>query len=613
MDNSVFFVNNGDGTTFKMMAAQRSIFSNLEEQYIIDIDMNKDVDCLTISNNVKIFNTEKSFKSVKKLVINEGVKNIQIPNALFPNVIEVESFSKSFRSGNCLVYVHRYGHNNEYSNCELLNTFCKKEDAVIDLDGIRSLASNAFSGCESTLLINASDSIEYDWQAFENSGFMKLPFVNNLKMVGNVVLDVDVSADEIDLPDQKRKCIFAKGIALSKIKKLICHNYETLTWYNVYEAPQNIVFDTDEQVSESDIHHIVHLSGYPGYRTSAVKHATLTAKVNGFKEINGVVYNDDMTRLIACSQDVKSLIIPEGIISIMKSAFDNCDIESVKLPDSLKKIGAFAFANCKNLEKVDFGTGLEVISNNVFEGCERLRSVEFPPQLKAISNDAFIRSGIESLGLNDGLKKIGNGAFDSTKLVSITIPETVDTLGWGCLGRCIKTITFNRRYDSVMSAFAHTNNPSSRYCGDDDFIKIWYQERKMYVPRYIKPNMYDVLKDIVVHFFNSDEEYMSAWNCAYSKETREDIAIMETSDKATGDTTWTSREDYLKKNSKRIALRLLHNGDEEKAVLFLKLGFISKITLKGLLEIADEKELMTVKSYLLEQLGENVTKQNFYL
>ena len=609
MDNSVFFVKNGDGTTFKMMA-QMPIFSNLEEQYIIDIDMDKDVDCLTISNNVKIFNTEKSFKSVKKLVINESVKNIQIPNSLFPNVVEIESFSKSFLSGNCLVYVQRYGYNNEHSNCELLNTFCKKEDAVIDLEGIRSLASNAFSGCESTLLINASDDIDYDSQAFENSGFMKLPFVNNLKMVGNVVLDVDVSADEVDLPDQKRKCIFAKGIALSKIKKLICHNYETLAWHNVYEAPQNIVFDTDEQVSESDIQYIVHLSGY---RTSAVKHATLTAKVKGFKEIDGVVYNDDMTRLIACSQDVKSLIIPEGIISIMKSAFDNCDIKSVKLPDSLKKLGTFAFANCKNLEKVDFGTGLEVINHNVFEGCVNLHSIELPSQMEAILSDAFIRSGLESVVLNDGLKKIGDGAFDSTKLVSVTIPETVDVLGLGCLGRCIKTITFNRRYDSVMSAFARTNNPSSRYCGDDDFIKIWYQERKMYVPRYIKPNMYDVLKDIVVHFFNSDEEYLTSWNCAYSKETREDIAIMEAADKAPGDTMWTRREDYLKKNSKRIAVRLLCNGDEEKAVIFLKLGFVSKITLKELLKIADEKELMTVKSYLLEQLGENVTKQNFYL
>ena len=93
-------------------------------------------------------NTEKSFKSVKKLVINEGIKDIQIPNSLFPNVVEIESFSKSFRSGSCLVYVQRYGCNNEYRSCELLNTFCKKEDAVIDLEGIRSLASNAFSGCE---------------------------------------------------------------------------------------------------------------------------------------------------------------------------------------------------------------------------------------------------------------------------------------------------------------------------------------------------------------------------------------------------------------------------------------------------------------------------------
>lgn len=45
MDNSVFFVNNEDGATFKMMT-RKPIFSNLEEQYIIDIDMDKDIDCL---------------------------------------------------------------------------------------------------------------------------------------------------------------------------------------------------------------------------------------------------------------------------------------------------------------------------------------------------------------------------------------------------------------------------------------------------------------------------------------------------------------------------------------------------------------------------------------
>lgn len=51
MDNSVFFVNNEDGATFKMMT-RKPIFSNLEKQYIIDIDMDKDIDCLIISNNV---------------------------------------------------------------------------------------------------------------------------------------------------------------------------------------------------------------------------------------------------------------------------------------------------------------------------------------------------------------------------------------------------------------------------------------------------------------------------------------------------------------------------------------------------------------------------------
>lgn len=54
--------------------------------------------------------------------------------------------------------------------------------------------------------------------------------------------------------------------------------------------------------------------------------------------------------------------------------------------------------------------------------------------------------------------------------------------------------------------------------------------------------------------------------------------------------------------------------DEERAVDFLKTGFVSKITLKTLLPIAKEKEQTTVQSYILEQMNSRgIAKENLYL
>ena len=71
---------------------------------------------------------------------------------------------------------------------------------------------------------------------------------------------------------------------------------------------------------------------------------------------------------------------------------------------------------------------------------------------------------------------------------------------------------------------------------------------------------------------------------------------------------------YIKKNSKRFIKRLLDEGDEERAVDFLKTGFVSKVTLKTLLPIAKEKEQTTVQSYILEQMNsKGIAKENLYL
>lgn len=51
-----------------------------------DIDVDDNVKELIIPTDLKMNNTKKSFPSVKKLIIDALVVDIQIPNSLFPKV-----------------------------------------------------------------------------------------------------------------------------------------------------------------------------------------------------------------------------------------------------------------------------------------------------------------------------------------------------------------------------------------------------------------------------------------------------------------------------------------------------------------------------------------------
>ena len=57
-------------------------------------------------------------------------------------------------------------------------------------------------------------------------------------------------------------------------------------------------------------------------------------------------------------------------------------------------------------------------------------------------------------------------------------------------------------------------------------------------------------------------------------------------------------------NSKRIIIQLIEDNKEELTAAFLKTGLVSTQTLKILLPIAEEKEMLVIKSYILEEILE---------
>lgn len=111
---------------------------------------------------------------------------------------------------------------------------------------------------------------------------------------------------------------------------------------------------------------------------------------------------------------IKTVSIPEGYDRIADGAFSNESkqsvLENVNLPKGLTLIGKNAFQDCNNIKSIVLNEGLENIGESAFSGTT-LETVKFPSSLKIINDCAFANCHIYNLKFNAGLKYIGNSAF----------------------------------------------------------------------------------------------------------------------------------------------------------------------------------------------------------
>lgn len=89
----------------------------------------------------------------------------------------------------------------------------------------------------------------------------------------------------------------------------------------------------------------------------------------------------------------KNIIIPdtiggERIVDI--SLRENEDIEYVRLPKGLTKIGVSAFQNCTSLTSVKIGKGVTLIGDCAFYDCTDLKNITIPDSVTSIGSNTFI-------------------------------------------------------------------------------------------------------------------------------------------------------------------------------------------------------------------------------
>lgn len=153
---------------------------------------------------------------------------------------------------------------------------------------------------------------------------------------------------------------------------------------------------------------------------------------------------DKMGKLLESAiREDGTLAIPEGVTHLPEAILkDNWDIKKLVLPSTMLKIGNAGFLGCKNLESVEFNTGLEFIGQRSFENTG-LVSADIPLTVKNIASSAFSLTNMREVFLHEGLESIGAKAFEETMLVSVDVPSTVKSIGTSAFAKCayLKEIT----------------------------------------------------------------------------------------------------------------------------------------------------------------------------
>lgn len=230
--------------------------------------------------------------------------------------------------------------------------------------------------------------------------------------------------------------------------------------------------------------------------------------------------------LFSESDCLESLLLPEGITTIEKTAFEECSnleyvfipdsvvsmggvfadsaklktagpiggdyniefgwvtsipdyafselstLSDVVLPEELANIGNYSFINCVSLKNISFSGSLENIGENAFNNCVSLTNLVFPDGLLSIDGAAFENcSGLVNIVLPDGLKILGGRAFVYCEsLESVVLPGTITDIGSRVFYGCPK-LTSAGPTDDYSIQFGWTESIPEYAFSDNDSIK----------------------------------------------------------------------------------------------------------------------------------------------
>lgn len=212
-------------------------------------------------------------------------------------------------------------------------------------ENLKKIGNNAFSNTKFVSKVKIPDSVLHiPNECFSSASFsdgIELP--QRLESIGYRAFE-ETDIKELKIPDNVRELKF--GIFMrSSVEKVILPK-------NLIRIPEN-AFCYTRNLSEIEIPHSV-------------------------KEIESQAF---------FSSSLEKVLLHDGLQRVEVEAFSYTNVEKISLPSTIYYIGSRCFYGCHNLRSVDFPQSLKYINNSAFEDC-MLTTVSLPENVK-IGSSAF--------------------------------------------------------------------------------------------------------------------------------------------------------------------------------------------------------------------------------
>lgn len=248
-------------------------------------------------------------------------------------------------------------------------------------NGIEMIGYQAFRGCSSLKSVTMPDSVEY----VESSCFagcraltsVRLPA--GLEELSSGLFEGCTSLASVEIPDSVR---FIYGYAFGN-----CPSLTSVTIPAGVDYIAEAAFAMDWEGAENGF--------------TKLQKFTVESGNKHYKVVSGMLVETESGTLIAYprGKTTSSLTIPDSISRIGNYAFSYSPyLKSVTVPGSVKSIGTEAFFYCTSLEKAVLKSGVQEIEDRAFYETWNLTAITIPASVKSMGVNVFSKTELDNGG-----------------------------------------------------------------------------------------------------------------------------------------------------------------------------------------------------------------------
>lgn len=388
---------------------------------------------------------------------------------------------------------------------------CKRLTSIVIPEGVQKLQGGTFSGCEALTDVTIPETVTF----FGGNDFDGTPWLeakraeDPLVVINSIVIDGKECQGEVLIP------VGIKAIAMQAFyhndkmtavtlpaSVTLIDNYafadcSALTSVTVLNPDMEFTLTEGVTNGEDENHKYFYNGVIRGYSYTTAEHyavergftfeslgelpyepatgtcgedLTWTLDETGTLTISGTGNMDSCMNGSPWSNQIKKVVVEEGVNSLGNSAFKKCiGLTSVELPASLRLISGYVFEDCIRLEELSIPESVSWIDGYALKGTPWLEAQQKQDPLVVVNGiliDGHAFQG-ESLTIPDGIRLISPNAFDGTGLKEVTIPASVKQVGEHAFVRCpdLAVVTVLSPFCNLPGYYSVFGNDFSSYSG----------------------------------------------------------------------------------------------------------------------------------------------------